>query len=76
MLKRIGIWMACMLALCMNAEALAQGDTYAVQLSEGAVLMDMEGNEAAGPGKYGVLYEIYGLPEGVSLYAGEKAGGE
>ena len=77
MLKRISGWaFMVMTALCLCVPAWAQGGSYAVQLAGGALLVDPDGNELTQRGEYGALYELYGLPDGLGLYAGEAAVGE
>ena len=72
MLKRTAKWigMLTVLALCLHPAAQAAGRTYAVALDGRAILTDEEGNGLTGENQYSELYELYGLEEGLMLYAG------
>lgn len=62
---------ALMFILC--AAGYAEGENCPVQLHGSAVLVNAAGEDVIPEGEYGLLYELYGLPEGLTLYAGARA---
>lgn len=67
---RAALLLAALLALC--PAVLAEGGNCPVQLPDTAVLVNQEGADVILPGEYSILYEMYGLPEGLTLYAGAR----
>ncbi len=74
-LQMLALVLVLALMCCTAVRADAQAARYVIELSDGAVLLDAQGQPVIERGTYGMMYALDGLPEGVVRYAAEPAAG-